>query len=148
MALFGAAWWSVARPPAHAGEITVHNSPTCVCCERWLHHMRRAGFRVTEQNVPDVAQVKAEHGVPDALASCHTSDAGGYVIEGHAVRLPHRVMNVHASTVGRESEPDRIGFHGSCFATLRRSVCEPRRHSILGARATTSRQTQAAGRRQ
>jgi hypothetical protein len=27
--------------------------------------------------------VKASHGVPDALASCHTAVVDGYVIEGH-----------------------------------------------------------------
>ena len=82
-ALLGAAWWSVARTPAYAGEIPVYTSPPCVCCERWLQHVRRAGFRVTEQNVPNVSVVKAEHGVPDTLASCHTSVTGRYVIEGH-----------------------------------------------------------------
>ena len=82
-ALLGAAWWSVARTPAYAGEVTVYKSPTCVCCERWLDHMRRAGFRVTERNVAKIAAVKAERGVPDDLASCHTSIAGRYVVEGH-----------------------------------------------------------------
>ena len=82
-ALLGTAWWSVARTPAYAGEITVYKSPTCVCCERWLDHMRHAGFRVTKHNVAKIAAVKAEHGVPDALGSCHTTVAGGYVIEGH-----------------------------------------------------------------
>ena len=82
-ALLGAGWWLAARTPAYAGEITVYKSPTCQCCERWLQHMRQAGFRVTEQNVPNVAAVKAERGVPDELASCHTSIAGGYAIEGH-----------------------------------------------------------------
>src|SRR5690606_28343701 len=66
-----------------AGEITVYKSPTCQCCELWLRHMRRAGFEVTEENVPDVAAIKAEHGVPRTLASCHTTLVGGYVVEGH-----------------------------------------------------------------
>jgi hypothetical protein len=28
-------------------------------------------------------RVKADHGVPAALQSCHTAKIGGYVIEGH-----------------------------------------------------------------
>ena len=82
-ALLGAGWWLLTPTPAHAGEMTVYKSPTCVCCERWLDHMRRAGFRVTERNVAKIAAVKAERGVPDDLASCHTSIAGRYVVEGH-----------------------------------------------------------------
>jgi hypothetical protein len=27
--------------------------------------------------------IKAKHGVPEALYSCHTSLVGGYVVEGH-----------------------------------------------------------------
>ncbi|NIJ62536.1 DUF411 domain-containing protein [Qipengyuania flava] len=30
-----------------------------------------------------MAEVKAELGVPDALASCHTMKVDGYIIEGH-----------------------------------------------------------------
>ena len=34
-------------------------------------------------NVDDVMAVKAKAGIPDSLASCHTSKVGGYVVEGH-----------------------------------------------------------------
>ena len=63
--------------------ITVYKSPTCGCCEKWVEHMRGAGFTVTVKDVQDVAPVKAEMGVPAALESCHTGIIGGYVIEGH-----------------------------------------------------------------
>ena len=82
-ALLGTGWWLFTPAPAHAGEITVYKSPTCQCCELWLRHMRRAGFEVTERNVADIGSVKKEQGVPSQLSSCHTSVAGGYVIEGH-----------------------------------------------------------------
>ena len=31
----------------------------------------------------DLASVKAKHGVPAALQSCHTAIVDGYIIEGH-----------------------------------------------------------------
>lgn len=35
-------------------------------------------------DTPDMDRVKAKLGVPDALASRHTAEVGGYVIEGRA----------------------------------------------------------------
>ena len=35
------------------------------------------------ENVTDLTPVKAKHGVPKQLESCHTAVASGYVIEGH-----------------------------------------------------------------
>jgi hypothetical protein len=63
--------------------ITVYKSPTCGCCAKWVEHMKKAGFAVTVNDVPNVGEVKMAHGVPGQLASCHTALAGGYVIEGH-----------------------------------------------------------------
>jgi hypothetical protein len=45
--------------------------------------MRRAGFVVKAQDVEDIEVVKTTYGLPLKLASCHTSLAGGYVLEGH-----------------------------------------------------------------
>ena len=45
--------------------------------------MEAAGFTVTETLTDDLNAVKQEHGVPQDLASCHTTIAEGYVIEGH-----------------------------------------------------------------
>ncbi|HVH49201.1 MAG TPA: DUF411 domain-containing protein, partial [Sphingomicrobium sp.] len=33
--------------------------------------------------VDDIMAVKAKAGIPQKMASCHTTMAGGYVIEGH-----------------------------------------------------------------
>lgn len=35
------------------------------------------------ENVTDLTPVKAKHGVPKQLESCHTAVASGYVFEGH-----------------------------------------------------------------
>jgi hypothetical protein len=63
--------------------VTVYKSPTCGCCGKWVEHMEASGFAATTTNMPDVAPIKAKHGVPAQLHSCHTSLVGGYVIEGH-----------------------------------------------------------------
>ena len=63
--------------------LTVYKTPTCGCCDGWATHMREAGFTVTIHNVPDTRPVRVSRGLPDALASCHTGLAGGYLIEGH-----------------------------------------------------------------
>jgi hypothetical protein len=64
-------------------EVTVYKSPTCGCCSKWVDHMTASGFKVTAHDTSDMPSVKTKLGVPDAMASCHTSVVAGYVIEGH-----------------------------------------------------------------
>ncbi len=45
--------------------------------------MMAAGFPVEVITSSDVDQVKLRLGVPDDLASCHTAEVSGYVVEGH-----------------------------------------------------------------
>ena len=68
---------------AHAAALTVYKSPACGCCAKWIEHVEKQGFTVKAVNVDDIMAVKAKAGVPDALASCHTTMVGGYVVEGH-----------------------------------------------------------------
>ncbi len=68
---------------ANAVEVRVYKSPYCGCCGQWVKHLRANGFRVTVRNVEDMEPVKAVHGVPPTLHSCHTALVDGYVIEGH-----------------------------------------------------------------
>jgi hypothetical protein len=63
--------------------VTVYKTPTCGCCVLWVEHMEAAGFTVEEVDVPVLYEVRAEHGVPPTLSSCHTATVGGYVVEGH-----------------------------------------------------------------
>ncbi len=74
--------------PAEA-DIHVYKSPTCGCCAKWVDHMQAAGFKVSVENVVDMAAVKERTGVPFDLSSCHTAIVGDYVIEGH---VPARVV--------------------------------------------------------
>ena len=67
------------RPP----ELTVYKTPWCGCCGGWVTHMRRAGFVTKVVELEDLAPVRAKHGVPFELSSCHTGVSGGYALEGH-----------------------------------------------------------------
>jgi hypothetical protein len=64
-------------------KAVVTKDPNCGCCGAWVDHMRAAGFPVDVVATPQVNRVKAGLGVPDDLASCHTAEVGGYVVEGH-----------------------------------------------------------------
>jgi hypothetical protein len=46
-------------------------------------HLRANGFAVKAENLQDLRPVKARHGVPRELESCHTAAVDGYVVEGH-----------------------------------------------------------------
>ena len=72
--------------PAHAQslpEVVVSKDPNCGCCAAWADHLRAAGFPVKVAERPDMRAVKSRLGVPDKLASCHTAEVAGYVLEGH-----------------------------------------------------------------
>ena len=68
---------------ATAATLVVTKTAYCGCCKHWVEHMKKAGFEVEVREVEDVAETRARLGVPDALRSCHTSEIGGYAIEGH-----------------------------------------------------------------
>ena len=68
---------------AVAATLLVTRTAYCGCCKHWVEHMKKAGFKVEVREVEDVAPTRARLGVPDALRSCHTSEIGGYAIEGH-----------------------------------------------------------------
>ncbi|HRN84558.1 MAG TPA: DUF411 domain-containing protein [Hyphomicrobium sp.] len=61
----------------------VFRDPSCGCCHDWVEHLRANGFTATMRDTPRMAAIKARLGVPRSLASCHTAEIGGYVIEGH-----------------------------------------------------------------
>jgi hypothetical protein len=64
-------------------KITVTKDPTCSCCAGWTEHVRAAGFPVEVVETTELDRVKVRFGVPGNLASCHTAEVDGYVIEGH-----------------------------------------------------------------
>jgi hypothetical protein len=74
---------SQANPAAQPAAMTVYRDPSCGCCEAWAEIARKAGYQVRVIDHQDMAAVKRHHGVPEALASCHTAMVGGYAVEGH-----------------------------------------------------------------
>jgi hypothetical protein len=64
-------------------KIVVSKDPTCGCCTGWVEHLRQAGFSADVIETSEINRVKVRLGVPQDLASCHTAEIGGYVVEGH-----------------------------------------------------------------
>lgn len=83
--LAGAAWAIASRPDDEAGpvQVTMYKSTGCVCCDRWKERLEASGFEVRTVASQSVHEVKAEHGVPRELTSCHTAIVEGHVVEGH-----------------------------------------------------------------
>lgn len=63
--------------------IKVSKEPNCRCCNAWVEHLRQHGFSATVVEVTNIQAVKSRLGVPTELASCHTAEIAGYVVEGH-----------------------------------------------------------------
>ncbi len=63
--------------------MTIYKSETCLCCERWVDHVKAAGFRTTVHDRDPIDPIKNELGIPRHVRSCHTATVGGYLIEGH-----------------------------------------------------------------
>ncbi|MBT9520946.1 MAG: DUF411 domain-containing protein [Dechloromonas sp.] len=75
---------AVANLPASAADaVDVYKSPYCGCCEKWVEHLRQAGFDVRTHDVNDVPAARQRLGMPERLGSCHTAKVAGYVVEGH-----------------------------------------------------------------
>ena len=69
---------------AQAASLTMYRDANCGCCLAWAGHVERGGVHDVEAvSHPDMAAVKAAHGVPADLLSCHTAVVDVYVIEGH-----------------------------------------------------------------
>ena len=104
LAVAVAAWGGTpAGPPTVAAPtITVYKSATCGCCALWVKHLEESGFDVNVIETEALGAIKAQHGVGDHLASCHTALIDGYVVEGHVPAADITSM--------LESRPDIVGL--------------------------------------
>jgi len=64
--------------------LTVHKTPFCGCCQKWIKHAREAGFNVIEKAHQNLNAIKREYKINPKHQSCHTSiSKDGYIFEGH-----------------------------------------------------------------
>ena len=85
-AMISAAAFLLFVRPAHSAEeqvVTVHKDLRCGCCSIWMQHLQKNGFVTKAVDNTNVDAVKLRFGVPADLATCHTAEVAGYVIEGH-----------------------------------------------------------------
>ena len=68
---------------ALAQTLKLYKNPECACCEYHAQYLAKNGFKVETRATHDLPLIKREHGVPEALAGCHTILVEGYVVEGH-----------------------------------------------------------------
>lgn len=85
LAALGIAGCGRGGPPQAAAKpaMLVHRDPGCGCCLAWAEQAQAAGYTVRVADTPAIAAVKQRLGVPADLASCHTAEVDGLVIEGH-----------------------------------------------------------------
>jgi len=62
--------------------VEVWKDPSCGCCKDWITHMESNGFALTVHDTGNAA-ARERLGLPQRLASCHTAQVEGYVLEGH-----------------------------------------------------------------
>lgn len=94
---------------AQAAPYVMFRDPGCGCCMEWAQHVREhLGAEVTVREDVPMDAVKAARGVPADLASCHTMEVEGYVIEGH----------VPAADIARLLEERPEGVRGLAVAGM------------------------------
>ena len=120
LSVFVAAFSILAAPPssaplalaqAHQGPaaahraalptLTMHKSPGCLCCDKWVEIAKAEGFKVAVIESSDMPGLKQRVGVPLAKISCHTTTGGGYFFEGHVpLDLVRKVLATRPALAG------------------------------------------------
>jgi hypothetical protein len=81
--------------------MVVNKDPNCGCCSGWVEHVKAAGFATRVNEVSDLTPIKSQLSIPAALASCHTAQIEGYVIEGHVpASAIKRLLSERPSAIG------------------------------------------------
>lgn len=92
-------------------EATLYKNPQCGCCDGYARHLEELGVDVTIVDDVELGDIKQKAGVPHGLGSCHTTEMGGYWIEGH--------VPIEAVEALFEEQPDTggIGLAGMPIGT-------------------------------
>ncbi|OSQ52179.1 DUF411 domain-containing protein [Marivita geojedonensis] len=86
-----------------APRMHVFKDPNCGCCSAWIDILEEDGFQITTEARTNGAlvQEKIKRGIPANMASCHTADVDGYVIEGHVpARDIRRLLSERPDAIG------------------------------------------------
>ncbi len=94
--------------------ITVFERSKLWVLHRLVEHLRRNGFIATVVETADLQAIKMRLGVPADLASCHTAEIAGYIIEGHVPAQAIRRLIVERPMRSSRSagHADRLAWHG------------------------------------
>lgn len=94
-------------------EVIMYKNEGCQCCTKWAAHMDEEEFAVIEKPIPNLYEVKAENGISQNLASCHTALVDGYVVEGHVpVADVQRMLKERPDAIGLTVPGMPIGSPG------------------------------------
>jgi hypothetical protein len=112
--------WAAPALAAPENAVEVWKSVTCKCCINWVKHLEANGFAV-KVNAADPSmldRLKAQSGIDEKLAACHTAKIGPYVIEGH-VPAPDikRLVAEEPEAVGLTVPGMPIGSPGMEYGT-------------------------------
>jgi hypothetical protein len=111
--LLAAAPFAVPAAASDKPEIAVFKDPDCGCCSGWVDHLRQNAFPVRVTETAKLQPIKARLGVPSDLASCHTAEVGGYVIEGHVpASAIERLLRERPAAIGLAVPGMPIGSPG------------------------------------
>ncbi len=81
--------------------VTLYKSEFCGCCTLYATYLSKKLGKIVITDIPDVAPIKAQYGVPDSLRSCHTTIVEGYFVEGHIpVEAITKLMNEKPNIAG------------------------------------------------
>ena len=102
-------------PAIAASKVTVQKTAGCGCCNVWIEHLRRAGFKVEARDTTPavLGATKRQHKIGPDISSCHTAKVGGYVIEGHVpIREIRRLLREKPKAIGLTVPGMPIGSPG------------------------------------
>lgn len=101
-------------------EVEVRRDPGCGCCTSWVDYLREHGATLTVVDDPARDAFRAEVGVSDDAASCHTAIVDGYAVEGH--------VPIEAIRQLVDQQPDVVGLAlPGCLVTPLEWVATPQR---------------------
>lgn len=79
---------SIIRVPLAMAETSkstmlVYKNLTCSCCDKWINHIKEAGFSVTVKPLKNINRIKKQFNIAPENHACHTGVLQGYAFEGH-----------------------------------------------------------------